>query len=406
MTLADKPKVVVGMSGGVDSSMAALLLKQEGYDVIGVTMQIWESAGPDKPGGCCSISAIDDARRVAYQIGIPHYVLNFRAYFEEKVVNYFIKSYLQGETPNPCLACNRYVKFSELLRKAQGIGAEYIATGHYAQVLRDPQTGRFLLAKAADPKKDQTYALYMLTQEQLAHTLFPLGEYTKDKIREMARQYGLEVADKPDSQEICFVPDDDYAAFVREHSGGQIQPGSFVDRSGKVLGRHRGIIHYTVGQRKGLGVTFGKPMFVVALNPERNEVVLGEDPETYTEALWATDLNWISIPGLKGPMQVEAKIRYKAPLAAAVVGPAAKIEVRNPMSDVRTDVTSLVSKESADGAGPAAGLPSPQSAEVMAEVKVRFDKPQRAVTPGQAVVFYQGDIVVGGGRIIATPHGQ
>ncbi|WP_206812673.1 tRNA 2-thiouridine(34) synthase MnmA [Paradesulfitobacterium ferrireducens] len=366
MTLSDKPKVVVGMSGGVDSSMAAALLQEEGYDVIGVTMQIWKAAGPEVEGGCCSISAIDDARRVAFQLGIPHYVLNFRSYFEETVVNYFTESYLMGYTPNPCLACNRYVKFGELLRKARGLGAEYIATGHYAQVLRDPDSGRFLLSKGADEAKDQTYALYMLTQEQLAHTLFPLGEYTKDHIRQMARERGLVgVADKPDSQEICFVPDNDYASFVQERVGQKTIPGNFVDQEGKVLGQHRGLIHYTIGQRKGLGVTFGKPMFVIGLNPERNEVVLGEDLEVYTKTLWVTDLNWISIPELTEPLQVEGKIRYKAQPAPAVVYP--------PEED------SLV--------------------------KVVFDSPQRAVTPGQAIVFYQGDKVVGGGKIVSDPRG-
>ena len=366
MTLSDKPKVVVGMSGGVDSSMAAALLKEEGYDVIGVTLQIWKSAGPEVEGGCCSISAIDDARRVAFQLGIPHYVLNFRSYFEETVVDYFTESYLTGFTPNPCLACNRYVKFGELLRKARGLGAEYIATGHYAQVLRDPDSGRFLLSKGADESKDQTYALYMLTQEQLAHTLFPLAEYTKEHVREMARERGLlAVADKPDSQEICFVPDDDYASFVKERVGQKTVLGNFVDQEGRVLGQHRGLINYTIGQRKGLGVTFGKPMFVIGLSPERNEVVLGEGPEVYTDTLWVTDLNWIAIEDLVEPLEVEGKIRYKAHPAPAVVYPP--------------------------------GLTQP--------LKVVFDSPQRAVTPGQAVVFYHGDIVVGGGKIISDPRG-
>lgn len=380
MTLSDKPKVVVGMSGGVDSSMAAALLQEEGYDVIGVTMQIWKAAGPEVEGGCCSISAIDDARRVAFQLGIPHYVLNFRSYFEETVVNYFTESYLTGYTPNPCLACNRYVKFGELLRKARGLGAEYIATGHYAQVLRDPDSGRFLLSKGADETKDQTYALYMLTQEQLAHTLFPLGEYSKDHIRHMARERGLVgVADKPDSQEICFVPDNDYASFVQERVGQKTIPGNFVDQEGRVLGQHRGLIHYTIGQRKGLGVTFGKPMFVIGLNPERNEVVLGEDPEVYTKTLWATDLNLISISELTEPLQVEGKIRYKAQPAPAIVYP----------------------PEEERGIG----LPPIDAAEMRSLVKVVFDSPQRAVTPGQAIVFYQGDIVVGGGKIVSDPRG-
>lgn len=366
MTLAAKPKVVVGMSGGVDSSMTAALLKEEGYDVIGVTMQIWEATGPEAEGGCCSNSAIDDARRVAFILGIPHYVMNFRSYFKETVVDYFTQSYLQGETPNPCLACNKHVKFGELLRKARGLGAEFIATGHYAQVLRDPSSERFLLSKSADERKDQTYALYMLTQEQLEHTLFPLADYQKEHVREMARERGLGVGDKPESQEICFIPNDDYASFLRERSEVPIKPGDFVDLAGNKLGRHEGIINFTVGQRKGLGVTFGKPMYVVGLNPERNEVILGEDQDVYTDTLWAVDLNWISIPDLKEPLKVKAKIRYNSFGAEATIFPG---EI---------------------GSGYC--------------VKVCFDEPQRAVTPGQAVVFYQGNLVVGGGKIISDPR--
>jgi len=368
MGLSTKPKVVVGMSGGVDSSMAAALLQEEGYDVIGITLQIWESAGPEAEGGCCSNSAIDDARRVAFILGIPHYVMNFRSYFEETVVDYFTQSYLAGETPNPCLACNKHVKFGEMLRKARGLGAEYIATGHYAQVLRDPDSERFLLSKSADTRKDQTYALYMLTQEQLAQTLFPLADYPKEQVRKMANERGLGVGNKPDSQEICFVPNDDYASFVRERSSELVKPGHFVDLKGNSLGKHQGIIHYTVGQRKGLGVTFGKPMFVVGLNPESNEVVLGENSDVFTDTLWAIDLNWISIPYLKEPLKVEAKIRYNSSGVQATIYPA----------EIGADH----------------------------EVMVRFDEPQRAVTPGQAVVFYQGNLVVGGGIIRSDPRGR
>lgn len=368
MALTTKPKVVVGMSGGVDSSMTAALLKEEGYDVIGITLQIWESEGPEVEWGCCSNSAIDDARRVAFQLGIPHYVLNFRSYFEETVVDYFTQSYLYGETPNPCLACNKHVKFGELLRKARGLGAEFIATGHYAQVLRDPGSERFLLSKGSDERKDQTYALYMLTQEQLKHTLFPLADFKKEQVREMARERGLGVANKPESQEICFVPNDDYASFVRERTKIPIKSGYFVDLAGNKLGKHQGIIHFTVGQRKGLGVTFGKPMFVVGLNPESNEVVLGEDPDVYTDTLWATEPNWISIEDLKEPLKVKAKIRYNS---------------------FGSDATLYPAELGADY-----------------DVRVCFDKPQRAVTPGQAVVFYQGDLVVGGAKIISDPRGR
>ena len=365
MNLTTKPKVVVGMSGGVDSSMSAALLLEQGYEVIGVTLKIWESTGPEEETGCCSNTAVDDARRVAFILGIPHYVLNFRAYFEENVIDYFTKSYLAGETPNPCLACNKHVKFSEMLRKARGLGADYISTGHYAKILRDPENGRFLLSGAADARKDQTYALYMLTQDQLAHTLFPLAEYPKEQIRAMARERGLGVGDKPDSQEICFVSDDDYASFVQARTAGKVKSGNFVDTAGKVLGRHPGIINFTVGQRKGLGLAFGKPMYVIGLNAERNEVVLGEDREVYTDKLWATEVNWIAVPKLEGPLRVEAKIRYNAAGAGAVVYPSTK-----------------------EG-----------------EVVVQFAEPQRAVTPGQAVVFYQDKIVVGGGIIISDPRG-
>lgn len=368
MTQTTKPKVVVGMSGGVDSSMAAALLQEEGYDVIGITLQVWEATGPEVEGGCCSNSAIDDARRVAFILGIPHYVMNFRSYFEETVVDYFAQSYLAGETPNPCLACNKYVKFGEMLRKARGLGAEYIATGHYAQVSRDTASERFLLSNSVDTRKDQTYALYMLTQDQLAHTLFPLANYPKDQIRQMANERGLGVGNKPDSQEICFVPDDDYASFVRKRPGVLIKPGNFVDLHGNYLGRHQGIIHYTVGQRKGLGITFGKPMFVVGLNSDSNEVVLGENSDVFTDTLWAIDLNWVSIPSLNEPLRVEAKIRYNSAGVAATIYPGEK------------------------------------GAEH--EVMVRFDEPQRAVTPGQAVVFYQGNTVVGGGTIISDPRGR
>lgn len=365
MAESDKTKVIVGMSGGVDSSMAAALLQEEGYEVIGVTLQIWPEGGPEVEKSCCSVSAIDDARLVAYQLGIPHYVLNFRSIFEEKVVDYFTESYFRGETPNPCLACNRHIKFGELLRKAQGLGAEYIATGHYAKVARDSDSGRYLLLKGEDVLKDQTYALYTLTQEQLKHTLFPLAQYSKVQIRDMARERGLtRVANKPDSQEICFVPDDDYAAFLQARVPSRVVPGDFVDQEGHILGRHQGIIHYTVGQRKGLGVTFGKPMFVVGFNAERHEVVLGEDREVYCGVLWAEELNWIALPELREPIHISAKVRYKAVPAAAWVIP----------------------EESG--------------------VRVEFDQPQRAVTPGQAVVFYQENRVLGGGKIVSDPRGR
>ncbi|MGE4271540.1 MAG: tRNA 2-thiouridine(34) synthase MnmA [Desulfitobacterium sp.] len=374
MTLTEKKKVVVGMSGGVDSSMAAALLKEKGYDVIGITLQTMPPGGPDDVGGCCSITAIDDARRVAHQLGIPHYVLNFRTIFEENVIDYFTNSYLSGETPNPCTMCNRVVRWGEFLRKARSLGADYLATGHYAKVLQDPQSGRYLLSRPVDTWKDQTYMLYNLTQDQLKGTLFPLAEYKKEHIREMAAERGLiRVSRKPDSQEICFIPDDDYISFIRERSQDKIRPGNFVDSQGNVLGVHQGLVNYTVGQRKGLGITFGKPMFVIGFNVERNEVVLGEDQEVYATSLLATDMNWIAISELQDSLDVQAKIRYKAPLAPA-------------------KITTVQNSETIPGAiGPV--------------VRVEFATPQRAITPGQAVVFYQGDLVIGGGKIITDPRG-
>jgi len=356
-----KVTVMLGMSGGVDSSAAAAVLLEQGYDVIGVTMQIW----PDKPdevreveGGCCSLSAVDDARRVANKLGIPYYVLNFKDVFHEKVISYFNNEYLRGRTPNPCIACNRFVKFEAMLQKAISMGIDYVATGHYARVEYDDPSGRFLLKKSVTSAKDQTYALYTMTQYQLSKTLFPIGNFTKDQVRKLAKDLGLPVATKPDSQEICFVEDNDYGRYITENTDAEIKPGYFVDTKGNKLGVHKGIIHYTVGQRKGLGITFGKPMYVVAIRPENNTVVLGEADEVFSSTLTASDLNFISIPELTDEIRVTAKIRYSAKEAGALVRPLA-----------------------------------PDRVEVV------FDEPQRAVTPGQSVVFYQGDAVVGGGVI-------
>lgn len=353
-------RVVVAMSGGVDSSVAAALLLEKGYDVIGVTMKIWpdngEGSGSER--GCCSLSAVEDARRVADKLGIPYYVMNFKDYFQEKVIDYFVEEYLAGRTPNPCIACNRYVKFEEFLRRAHSLDAYYIATGHYARIEYDGDRGRYLLKKSVTREKDQTYALYNMTQYQLAHTLMPLGEYTKDRTREIARKLGLAVADKPDSQEICFVKDNDYGKFVAQRASRDIHPGYFVDTKGNVLGKHKGIIHYTIGQRKGLGLALGKPVYVIEIDAENNVVVVGEGHEVYSKGLVAGDVNYIPFERLGGPLEVEVKIRYTAPPARAVITPEGEHRVR-----------------------------------------VEFEKPQRAVTPGQSVVFYQGDLVVGGGTI-------
>jgi len=352
---------MIGMSGGVDSSVAAAVLLKKGYEVVGVTMQIWPEAKDETKkldGGCCSLSAVEDARRVADTLGIPYYVLNFKDIFKSNVIDYFTNEYLAGRTPNPCIACNRHVKFEALLKKAESMGMDYIATGHYARIEYDESKNRYYLKKSVTEKKDQTYALYTLTQEQLAKTLMPIGDYTKDMVRKMAEELGLIVASKPDSQEICFVEDNDYGKFLEENCGKEIKPGNFVDTKGNVLGRHKGIVHYTIGQRKGLGIAFGKPMFVVGIDAVNNTVILGEDREVYSEGLIAGDLNWITMDNLNTEIRVKAKVRYSAKEADATVYP---IEGN--------------------------------------KVRVIFDTPQRAITPGQAVVFYDGDFVVGGGTI-------
>ena len=298
-------KVVVGMSGGVDSSVAAWLLKEQGYDVIGVTMQIWQDEDTEvqeAEGGCCGLSAVDDARRVAMDLGIPYYVMNFKEEFRKNVMDYFVGEYVEGRTPNPCIACNRHVKWESLLRRSIAIGADYIATGHYAQIDRLPG-GRYSLKTSVTASKDQTYALYNLTQEQLSHTLMPVGSYHKEEIRDMAERLGLPVAHKPDSQEICFIPDHDYASFIEEYTGRELPPGNFVDLDGNVLGRHRGITHYTVGQRKGLNLSMGRPVFVVEIRPETNEVVIGDNQDVFTNVLRCGKLNWMAVDGLHGKSQ-------------------------------------------------------------------------------------------------------
>ena len=354
-------KVVVGMSGGVDSSVAAYLLKEQGYDVIGVTMQIWqdeERAVEEENGGCCGLSAVDDARRVAAALDIPYYVMNFKKEFKENVIDYFIDEYLHGRTPNPCIACNRYVKWESLLKRSMDIGADYIATGHYARIEKLPN-GRYSLKRSATLAKDQTYALYNLTQEQLARTLMPVGEYTKDEVREIAEKINLRVANKPDSQDICFVPDGDYAGFIERTLDAELPTGNFVTLDGKVLGKHKGITHYTVGQRKGLGLALGYPAFVIEIRPETNEVVIGTNEDAMSNYVRANKLNFMSIPDLTEPMRVFAKIRYN-----------------------HKGAWCTIEKTGED------------------EILCTFEEPQRAITPGQAVVFYDGDYVLGGGTII------
>ncbi len=357
-----KKTVVVGMSGGVDSSVCAYLLKQQGYQVIGVTMQIWQDESEERlenEGGCCGITAVDDARRVAAVLDIPYYVMNFQKEFREKVIRYFDEAYLHGDTPNPCIACNRYVKWESLLEKSMAIGADYIATGHYARIRQLPN-GRLAIENSRTAEKDQTYVLYNLTQEQLSRTLLPIGEYTKPEVRKIAEDAGLPVAHKHDSQEICFVPDGDYASFIEKDTGVRVPEGNFVTADGRVLGRHRGITHYTVGQRRGLDLPMGHRVFVTGVRPETNEVVIGEDSDVWSRELTADHLNFMGIPGLAvgESRHFLGKIRYN--------------HRGDPCTVTRTGRDTI---------------------------RCVFDRPVRAVTPGQALVLYEDDWVAGGGTI-------
>lgn len=354
-------RVFLGMSGGVDSSVSALILQRKGYEVSGVNLRLFnnEDLGESRDKTCCSLSDAEDARAVASRLGIPFYVFDFSEVFRNTVISNFVSEYEAGRTPNPCVECNRSVKFGAMLQRALTLHNDYVATGHYAQIARDEQTGRWLLKRGVDRSKDQSYFLYMLTQDQLAHTLFPLGELHKDEVREIAAQNGLVNAKKRDSQDICFAPDGDYAAFIERVSGKPSPNGDFIDRSGRVLGQHKGFVRYTRGQHKGLGLSTEVPLYVLEKDAQSGSISLGTDEALWTDSLIADHMNWISVAELTRPMCVTAKTRYSQKEAEATVEPLDNGTVR-----------------------------------------LRFLSPQRAVTPGQAVVLYDGEIVVGGGTIV------
>ena len=357
-----KPKVMVGMSGGVDSSVAAYLLMQQGFDVTGVTFKLWDSLEADS--GCCSADDVRDAAYVCSQLEIPHYVMNFKELFRQSVVQPFVEEYLNGRTPNPCIRCNQAIKFGAFSHKIRELGYDFLATGHYARCQKNETTGRWELLRAVHPEKDQSYVLYPLTQEELSVLQLPLGTYSKPEIRAIAEENGLVVARKPDSQDICFVPDGNYSAFLEQYTGGKCPPpGEFIDSCGRCIGQHRGITHYTIGQHKGLGVSLGVPAYVRSIDAAQNRVVLTTDEsDLFTCDVTAESVNWIGISELSEPLRVTAKIRYAHPLSPATLYPGGE-----------------------EGT-----------------VQVVFDTPQRAPAPGQAVVFYQGDSVVGGGTIAQT----
>ncbi|MGA2587297.1 MAG: tRNA 2-thiouridine(34) synthase MnmA [Candidatus Aminicenantales bacterium] len=364
-----KGVVGVAMSGGVDSSVAAALLKGQGYDVIGVTMNLFslprEACRSENLRSCCGWKAQEDANRVAIALGIPHFVVDFRPEFEASVIADFCREYRRGRTPNPCIRCNRFIKFGLLLERVKALGADFVATGHYAIGGVDPASGRRLLRKGIDAAKDQSYFLYPLMQAELTRTLFPVGEYTKEQIRGLAAEYNLPVAEKAESQEICFIPDDDYPRFLKERWPDAFRSGPIVDTRGKKIGTHGGIAHFTIGQRRGLGIAAPHPLYVVAIDVGKNTIVAGKNEDLYRRGLEASDVNWISGEGPAEPRAARARIRYKHVEAPATITP----------------------RDSG-------------------KVLVEFEKTQRAITPGQAVVFYDGDIVLGGGIIDHALNGS
>ena len=353
-------KVIIAMSGGVDSSVAALLMRERGYTCIGATMKLChnEDVGLCREHTCCSLEDVEDARSVAYALDMPYYVFNFSDRFKTDVIDRFVSAYEHGVTPNPCIDCNRYLKFDKLFQRMQELEYDDVVTGHYARIEYNPASGRYELKKAADANKDQSYVLWSLTQEQLAHVQFPLGDMVKSEVRALAEAHGFINAKKHDSQDICFVRNGSYADFIEQYTGKTYPPGDFVDTRGRILGQHRGIIRYTIGQRKGLGLALSEPMYVKSVDPETNTVTLGTEQELYTRSLVATGINLIAVPTLSGVVRVKAKVRYRQPEQWATV--------------TRTGADAFT---------------------------VVFDEPQRAVTRGQSVVLYDGDLVLGGGII-------
>ncbi len=353
-------KILVAMSGGVDSSVAAYLIKQTGADAVGVTLKLFsnEDIALDTDKTCCSLSDVEDAKSVALRLGIEHYVFNFSDGFRENVINRFISTYESGGTPNPCIDCNRFIKWKQLLTRADLMECTHIATGHYARVEKDNNTGRFLLKRSADISKDQTYVLWALSQDSLSRTLLPLGNLNKNEVRDIALENNFLNADKPDSQDICFVPDGDYAGFIERYTKKTAKAGNFISEDGKILGTHKGIIRYTIGQRKGLGISLGHPVFVCGINPDDNTVMLSKEEKLFTKELSAKDINLIAAEKIEAPLKVTAKIRYSHKEAKATV-----IQINEN------------------------------------EIKVSFDEAQRAVTKGQSIVLYDGEVVIGGGII-------
>ena len=377
-----RKRVVVAMSGGIDSSTAAYLLLKQGFEVIGVNLKLWDT------------SPADDAETTASRLGIPFYTLDYEKEFEKEVIQYFSKEYRNGRTPNPCIMCNKKIKFKSLLKKAKDLEADYIATGHYVRVKYDKERRRYILKKAKDKEKDQSYFLYPLSQGLLKRSLFPLGDYTKNDVKKLAKKIGMEVGDKPASQEICFIPDDDYKSFLIKRFPNIARPGPVINKKGQVLGQHQGIAFYTIGQRRGLGISYKSPLYVLAIDKKRNTIVVGEESQIYSKRLLATNINWVSIDRTNGSLRVKAQIRYRhLPSEAIISRPG-----RNKVNPARKD-SAPTNGFFSNGVNPVRNMDAEGNNKISNGVKVTFGKPQRSITPGQAVVFYQRDILIGGGII-------